>query len=341
MHADDSALPRLPTRDAAGHKGTFGRVAVVGGCAAHPRMIGGPALAAIAALRAGAGLVRLVMPEPVLTAGLTVAPSATGAAIGVGEDDQIEPHEAARALDEALEGCDCLAIGPGLGSGGAGARAICLRAVMQQERPAVVDADALNNLAATPGLRHDFRAAAVLTPHPGEFERLSTSLGLGLGTGAATDEAARPAACAALAQTLGCVVVLKGAPTVVSDGHRTWINVGDGARNPTLATAGTGDVLTGLIAALIAHAGARGSRGEDLRALAAAALRARGMGHHAPADAAHRADQGLSLYDCARLGVRAHAIAGLAWSRASGASGGMLALDLAAHIPAAVESLRR
>ena len=321
---DSDALPILPSRDAKGHKGTFGTVCVFGGCAAgasdgpaaRSRMIGGPALSAIAALRVGAGLARLAMPEPVLDAGLTIAPSATGVRVPVDREGMIVGHEAARVIDEVALACECIAIGPGLGGGG-GARAAAVRAVGQEDCPVVVDADAINNLCDVPELRRDLRAGAVFTPHPGEFRRLADALGV---TGDPTgDDDARTGAAERLAQSLGCVVVLKGARTVVSDGHRAWI---DSHENPCLATAGTGDVLTGAIAGLIAQhhrkpiiAGSRTVTSER-------------MG-------------GLSLYDCARLGVRAHALAAAAWSRShQDASGGMLAMELADLLPEAVEGLR-
>ena len=102
-------------------------------------------------------------------------------------------------------------------------------------------------LAATPDVQADFRGAAVLTPHPGEYRRLASSLGLD--TDAVSPEA-RPAAAEALARRLGCVVTLKGAATIVSDGLQTVVN---DTGNAALATAGSGDVLTGVIAGLAAQ----------------------------------------------------------------------------------------
>ena len=116
-----------------------------------------------------------------------------------------------------------------------------------------------------------------------------------------------PASTEALAQRVGCVVVLKGAGTVVSDGLQTWTNT---TGNPALATAGTGDVLAGVIAGLVAQYASRG-------------------------------DGELSLYDCARLGVHAHGLAADRWRDAHGGSdSGMLAADLLEGIPRALASLR-
>src|SRR5262245_4312550 len=105
-------LPRLPARDERGHKGTFGTVAVIGGCASDDtRMIGAPTLTATAALRAGCGLVKLVMPAPVLNAALTIAPWVTGRAIPTDAAGMIQGHEAAAIIDQLARECGCLAIG--------------------------------------------------------------------------------------------------------------------------------------------------------------------------------------------------------------------------------------
>ena len=315
-------LPRLPARPPDAHKGAFGTVGVVGGRAddeAH--MLGGPCLSALAALRAGCGLARLALPAPLLDAGLIIAPGATGVPITTDETGAVVGSALSEVIDRMCAECSCLAIGPGLGTS-AGAQVGALRAVWQNECPVVVDADAINCLAETPELQRDFHAQAILTPHPGEFRRLADLLGIGE---SATEDAQRDRAAAHLAQRLGCVVVLKGAPTVVSDGQRVWRNEDDAeplvGRNPALSTAGTGDVLTGVIASIVAQcyrrplsAGARTVTSER-----------RG---------------GMSLFDCARLGVRAHALAAAAWSSDRGASGGMLATDLAAFVPLACEALR-
>lgn len=312
--ADAPALPTLPPRDPRGHKGTFGTVAVVGGQTGATPMIGGPALAAVAALRTGAGLVRIVAPEPTLSAALIVAPSATGVSLPVDETGALIAHEAVAAFDRVLTAATVVAIGPGLGVS-AGAVALSLRAVGQTQTPVVADADALNALAQTPDFARDIRAQAVLTPHPGEFARLAKPLGV---TADPTLERERPIAAEQLAQRLGCVVVLKGAGTVVSDGQRTWVNE---TIDAALATGGTGDVLTGVISGLIAqHYRKPTSAGS--RSLTSEAL------------------GGLSLFDCARLGVRAHALAAAIWRQRAGAEAGLLAMELAGCLPAACEALR-
>lgn len=319
---DPGPLPALPKRDTRGHKGTFGTVAVVGGASPRAReesgpairMIGGPALAARAALRAGAGLARLVMPEPVLDAALTITPEATGAALAVDHDGQIVAHLAATVLDEVMEHAACVVVGPGLGPGN-GPGAIALRAIVQDATPVVVDADALNALAEMPELNRDFRAPAVLTPHVGEFERLAASMGLH------ADPRKDPLAAAQrLAAHLGCVVVLKSSATAVSDGLRAWLY---DEPNPAMATGGSGDVLAGVLGSLIAQH-CRRHIGAGERTLTSEHL------------------GGLSLFDAARLAVVAHAGAGWTWTRRhDGATGGMLAGDLLDHLPGVLEGLRQ
>lgn len=297
------SFPTLPARDPSGHKGTFGTVAVVGGCArGSVRMIGAPALAAIGALRAGAGLVRLVMPEPLLDAGIIMCPSATGRCLPVDAEGGLQSGDAVAAFDSAIAGTDALAVGPGWGEGEVVA-ALALRAVQQEDRPVVVDADALNALAGLPDLYRDFRARAILTPHPGEFARLAKSLRIGRSP---IVDAERPGAAEELARRLGCIVVLKGAGTVVSNGHDTWVSP---HRLACLGTAGTGDVLTGVIAGLMAQYA--------------------------------REPSAMSLYDLACCAVEAHARAGERWSQTHHATGGMLAMELAAEIPGTLELLRK
>lgn len=311
-------LPALPIRDPRGHKGTFGTVCVVGGCAAdQTRMIGAPALAAMAALRSGAGLAKIAAPFPVLDAAVSICPGATGIGLATGERGSLIPHEAAAAIDEMVMKCTCLAIGPGLGAG-EGPRAASLRAVQQEEVPVVVDADAINALAEVPQLTRDLRAAIVLTPHPGEFKRLIRGMGMNGDLGL---EKSREAAAEQLAQRLGCIVVLKGAGTVVTDGARTWTNT---TGHPCLGTGGTGDVLTGMIAAIIAQFVAP-AVWTGLSGLPAAPK---------------NPGKPLDLFDAARLAVHAHGLAGERWAAARHASGGMLATELTEQIPATLEQLR-
>jgi NAD(P)H-hydrate epimerase len=297
--------PSLPPRPADGHKGTFGTVCVLGGQAAGARvMVGGPAFAALGALRAGAGLAVLAVPRPIMPAALITAPSATGLALPVDERGALRPSEVAELLDEHLSSFSCLAIGPGFGAG-VEQQQIIMRLIARDEIPIVVDADGLNAMAQVRDFDRDVRASTILTPHPGEYRRLADALGI---KGDPIEPHLRREAAEVLAQRLGCIVVLKGAGTVVTDGLSTTVNETGGA---ALATAGTGDVLTGVIAGLVAQYAGLVSAAEP-----------------AP-----------DLLHCARLGVYIHGLAADRWQERHG-DAGLLAGDLLAEIPAAVAQLR-
>lgn len=314
-------LAALPLRAERGHKGTFGTVAVVGGTALNAGgwlMIGAPALTGIAALRAGAGLAKLVLPATIAPAAVAIAPSCTALTFACDERGAYEPSDAVAALDRAIEGGAVLAIGPGLGQGD-GPTALVMRAITQHDSHAVLDADALNVLSTIPEFHHDFHVSAVLTPHVGECRTLMKALRIEADL---TGKQGLCSAATAIAQRLGCVVVLKSATTVIADAVRCWVH---DEPNPVLGTAGTGDVLTGTIAGLIAQFVPPSSV-----AALAGIKRAQGDGRHT-----------LSLFDAARLGVVAHARAAKLWRERHGnASGGMLAMELAGLIPEALESMR-
>ena len=156
----------LPDRPAAGHKGTFGRVLVIGGS---DEMIGAPVLAGTAALRTGAGLVQIAMPRSVLAAALSITPELVGLAL-TGDATADLPR-----LEKAAESADAIVIGPGLGQA-ADAKAI-LKLIVGQHKPLVVDADGLNLLASLKRWpTTTFNAKAVLTPHPMEMRRLAMLL---------------------------------------------------------------------------------------------------------------------------------------------------------------------
>lgn len=302
-------MPSLPPRPSSGHKGTFGTALIVGGCARATRMIGAPALAATAAGRAGVGLTRVLAPAPIINNILSNATHATGVAIACDPHDMMDRQDAVAAFDAQLGAVQAVAIGPGLGLDDT-TMALSMRAVGQERVAAVIDADALNVLAETREYWLDMRGQLILTPHPGEFRRLAGPLGIGLDP---TDDGQRPDAAGEMARRLGAIVVLKGARTVVSDGHRVWTS---NAAHACLATGGTGDVLTGLIAGLVAQ--------HPPSALLAITGR----------------QKGPSLFDLACIGVEAHARAAAAWTHQHEADAGMLAMELADLLPAAVASLR-
>ncbi|MCY2960413.1 MAG: NAD(P)H-hydrate dehydratase [Planctomycetota bacterium] len=215
------APPELPL-DA--HKGTAGRVLLACGSAWMP---GAAILAARAAQRAGAGLVRVGCRDPELVA--IVAGAAPEAVFEMGVAVAIDSGDHHAAL-----------VGPGLGLD-AVARGIVECALARADVPLVLDADALTILAREPRLAERRRGALVLTPHPGEAARL-------LGHEAAPDPAGRLAAARTIASRFGAVVCLKGRATVVTDGERDYVN---DTGNPGMATAGAGDVLAGVLVAYL------------------------------------------------------------------------------------------
>lgn len=221
-----TAVPRI---DADAHKGTRGRVAIVGGAEG---MAGAAVFAARGALRTGAGLVRMVVAPPSLSAVQAAVPEATGA---------IWPGAAAKVRD-SLGMPDALVIGPGLGAAN---RALLNVVLSGCDAPAVLDADALNAYAgAVPALGALLAGRpAIVTPHPAECARL-----LGVNTSDVLRD--RFEIGLTLARAANAVVVLKGTPTVISapDGRVVVAPVG----SPVLATGGSGDVLAGIAGTLLA-----------------------------------------------------------------------------------------
>jgi len=238
-------ITQLARRRRSSHKGDFGRVLVVGGSGG---MIGAVGLACNAALRGGAGLVTFAAPQTVQPFIATLCPCATSIPLATDEGGNLKA-EAVRQVAQAAAGGDVLAVGPGMAVGRV--QQDIVRGLLEQPKPVVIDADGLNNLAAIDNWPAIRRCELVLTPHPGEFSRLT---GRPIGEVQADREAA---VLAAMEQWLGgaagvggLVCALKGAGTVVCDGRRLYVNE---TGNPGMATGGSGDVLTGLTAALIAQ----------------------------------------------------------------------------------------
>jgi NAD(P)H-hydrate epimerase len=231
---DQDAAAWLPRLRAGDHKGVRGRVVVVGG---QPGMSGAIRLAGRAAFGAGAGLVH------------AVSPAETVAALVEAEPDlqtQVQAFDAppGDALASLLERADAVAVGPGFGR--APGRRELAGWVLERSRAAVLDADGLVAFqGAVPELRRLAKARAlVLTPHPGEFRTLFPAL-------AAQRELDPWGAAAAAAAECECTVVLKGVPTVIARPGQPLLTVAAG--NPGLATGGSGDLLSGLIAAALAR----------------------------------------------------------------------------------------
>ena len=282
---DDAAAALLPERPARAHKGTFGRLIVIAGSLDYA---GAALLVAGAAARTGAGLVTLAVPaslQPVF-AGRVVEVTTLG--LPEREPGIVDPSAAAEALAQRPH--EALVVGPGLRAGPPTGELVARVLAGNGDGrasegggpvPAVVDAEALNALAARPGWWRGERRPAVFTPHPGEFGRLAAGDPELAEARPDGEDAERLAAATGAARRWGHVVVLKGARTVIASP--------DGAavvapfENPALASAGTGDVLAGAIGALLA--------------------------------------QGLSPWDAARLGVYLHGLAGEAVRETLGDAG--------------------
>ncbi len=226
----------VPPRAPDAHKGDAGRLLVVAGSAGKS---GAAHLALSGALRGGAGLVTLATRAEVLPLALPGRPEAMSAALaGAGPLGRAD----LQALLALAKDADAIAVGPGIPRGPETGE--LLRALLERARkPAVVDADALNALAPSAAALATLAIPLVLTPHPGEMARLAA-------TSIAEVQSDRIGFAAAKARAWNATVVLKGARTVVADPDAPPALVPTG--NPGLATGGTGDVLTGLVGALLA-----------------------------------------------------------------------------------------
>lgn len=247
------------------HKGVFGHVLVVGGSRG---MLGAPVMAARAALRSGAGLVTLAVPASLQPFAATCAPEALTLALPETSSGALRADAVSRLKKAHAERrFTVLALGPGL-SRQPDAEKVVIGALSSLPIPAVIDADGLNALAlaATDGgsvkdLLRKRGAPSVFTPHPGEMARCLKISRREVGED-------REGSAQRLAREWGGVAMLKGHRTVISSGARTVLNATGG---PGLAKGGSGDVLTGVIAALWAQLIASGRAGGD-HAFAAAVL---------------------------------------------------------------------
>ncbi|MBQ2683207.1 MAG: NAD(P)H-hydrate dehydratase [Thermoguttaceae bacterium] len=258
MAKTDSLFP-LPPRHRCDHKGTYGTAVLVAGSLG---MAGAAALCARAALLSGAGLIRLLTAKtivPIVAGGIPDVMTAPLAAdrkgkIALASLEQLQGH---------LAKASAFGIGPGLGQS-LGLQRLAEKLFFEQKTPAVFDADALNLLAA----RHVFDgqtlslpAPRVLTPHPGEFARLTGKPTPADAAGRA--EAVRDFFRGLRKKNIPLTLLLKGAGTIICDGDRLAVNR---TGNPGMAVGGSGDVLTGIITAFLA----RGLEPFDAAALAAA-----------------------------------------------------------------------
>ncbi|MBI2826985.1 MAG: NAD(P)H-hydrate dehydratase [Planctomycetia bacterium] len=283
--ASAAPLPRLAKRPADSHKGDFGRALLIGGSRG---MTGAIALAGMAALRGGAGLVRLAVPDCCLGTVASFEPSLMTAPLPCDVGGRIAA--AARSiLEELLAPVTAVGCGPGL-SRSAELDRLVAWLYTRLPQPAVFDADALNALATQPDVLRRPGGPRVLTPHPGEFGRLS-------GDNELKSREALEERAASLAGECGVVIVLKGHRSLVTDGTQRSHNA---TGNPGMATGGTGDVLTGIVTALLC--------------------------------------QGLAPYNAARLGAHVHGLAGdLAATELGEVS--LIASDLVRFLPRAIQTV--
>jgi len=292
IDVSNDPLPRLAPRAADSHKGDYGRVLVLGGSRG---MAGAPSLTAVAALRSGAGLVTVATPDSVQATVAALNPCYT--TIPLIEDDYgIADMANVMDLAAAREQFDVWAIGPGLGQTD-GVTEMVAQLYREIPRPMVVDADGLNALAAglkrNANLLNNPAGPRILTPHPGEFKRL-TGEAAGQTPSQRSEQAAQLCRRDAAGKT---VLVLKGHQSIIADGTRFAVNA---TGNPGMATGGTGDCLTGVIAGLVA--------------------------------------QGLDAWSAARLGVHVHGLAGDLAAQELGQLS-LIASDLLEYLPAAFKSL--
>lgn len=295
--ADRSVAVLLPERPVRGHKGTFGKLLVIAGSLDYA---GAALLVCRAAGRTGAGLVTLAVPESLQPLFAAKVVEATTMALPEDDVEEVDPEPAlARILDHEH---DAIVLGPGLRPGLATTELVRELIVAGEESPApiVLDAEALRSMATLGDWWSGASRPAVLTPHPGEFARLRAGAGADPDADGdlTDDDAARAAAARDAAVAWGQVVVLKGARTVIAEPDGT-VSVAP-FENPALASGGTGDVLAGIIGALLA--------------------------------------QGLRPADAARLGVYLHGMAGDAVRERLG-DAGLLASDLPDAIPTARKRL--
>ncbi|MCG3179080.1 MAG: Bifunctional NAD(P)H-hydrate repair enzyme Nnr [Phycisphaerae bacterium] len=290
-------LPPLPDRAADSHKGDFGHLLAVGGALG---MSGALGLVGRAAGRCGAGLVSLACPQPSQPIVATLVPEALTIPLPARADGRIDPDRAADFLLRSPGKWTVLAAGPGWGQADDpftdSSVALMERLASQIGGPTVIDADGLNLLAASGRVNADPWPRLVLTPHPGEMARL-------LGTSTKKVQSDREAAAAEAVARFARgrsepedvpVIVLKGHRTIVTDGRRCYVNA---TGNSGMATGGSGDVLTGMIAALLA--------------------------------------QGMERFDAAVLGVHLHGLAGDLAAEDLGPRS-LIAPDLIDHLPAAM-----
>lgn len=226
----EQVLSILPDRAADAHKGDFGKILLLCGSKGYT---GAAYLAAMGALRSGAGLVFLGVPESIYA--IEAIKLNEAIVFSLPEEDGKLSADAVPAILERLPKMDAVLIGPGLGQSNGVLQVV--KAILEQaDCPVVLDADGINLIAAHKDIVRGRTAPTILTPHAGEFGRL----------GGNPEE--RTVAAEAMAKDLGCIMLLKGHHTVITDGCTTYINT---TGNPGMSVGGSGDMLAGIITALL------------------------------------------------------------------------------------------
>lgn len=281
---------RLPApllrRDPRQHKNHFGHALIVAGSR---RMLGAGALTALSALRSGAGLVTLAIPESLnLAAHKKSANEIMTLPLPESPRETIT-LKALSVIKEYYKKCNVIGLGPGLSTDPSTAKFV-IALVKQSPIPLVIDADAINILSHDPEVLLTTKTLKILTPHPGEMARLT-------GSPCESGQKERLAVAKKFSQKYQCVLLLKGHHTVVAaPDEKSYINR---TGNVGMATAGSGDVLTGMITALVA--------------------------------------QGLSGFDAAKFGAYLHGKAGDLAARSKGKAG-LIASDIIEYIPKALKT---
>ena len=227
----EKVLQLLPNRDKKAHKGNFGKVLLICGSRGYT---GAAALAAMGSLRSGAGLVYLAVPECIYD--ITAVKLTEAVVLPFKSSDGCFSQAAVEALKPWLEKVDAVLIGPGLGQT-EGTLAVLTEIMTNFQGPVVIDADGINLLASHTILLRRRNGVTVLTPHQGEFDRIAPSL-----KGNRLDNALM------FAKDYGCILVLKGHGTIITDSCTYYRNP---TGNPGMAVGGSGDVLAGIIVSLI------------------------------------------------------------------------------------------
>ncbi len=237
-----AVLRILPDRRADSHKGDFGKILLLCGSRGYT---GAAALAATGALRCGAGLVYLGVPESIYA--IEAVKLTEPVVFPLPDESGMLSAQAMDKITQMLPNMDAVLIGPGLGQS-EGTFAVAEAVLKQFSGPIVVDADGINLLAGHIDLLRGRTAPTILTPHQGEFRRISGQVCVD-----------RVADAPAFAKDTNTIVLLKGHRTVITDGKECYVNP---TGNPGMAVGGSGDVLSGMIAALL---------GQGVAALEAAA----------------------------------------------------------------------